>query len=39
MDVGNIIHWINIHWMKEKAREFQKQSTSASLTTLKALTV
>ena len=29
----------NIHWITEKAREFQKTSTSASLTTLKPLTV
>jgi len=29
----------DIHWIKEKAREFQKTSTSASLTTLKPLTV
>ena len=29
----------NIHWIIEKAREFQKNSTSASLTTLKPLTV
>ena len=30
----------NIHWIIEKAREFQKKtSTSASLTTLKPLTV
>ena len=31
----------NIHWIIEKAREFQKKkkSTSALLTTLKALTV
>ena len=30
----------NIHWVIEKAKEFQKQtSTSASLTTLKPLTV
>ena len=29
----------NIHWIMEKAREFQKTSTSASLTTLKPLTV
>ena len=28
----------NIHWIIEKAREFQKTSTSASLTTLKPLT-
>ena len=28
-----------IHWIIEKAREFQKMSTSASLTTLKPLTV
>ena len=27
----------NIHWIVEKAREFQKKSTSASLTTLKSL--
>ena len=27
----------NIHWILEKAREFQKTSTSASLTTLKPL--
>ena len=29
----------NIHWITEKAREFQKTSTSASLTKLKPLTV
>ena len=29
----------NIHWIIEKAREFQKKSTSASFTTLKPLTV
>ena len=29
----------NICWVIEKAREFQKTSTSASLTTLKPLTV
>ena len=29
----------NIHWIIEKAREFQKTSTSASLTMLKPLTV
>ena len=29
----------NIRWIIEKAREFQKTSTSASLTTLKHLTV
>ena len=29
----------NIHWIMEKAREIQKTSTSASLTTLKSLTV
>ena len=29
----------NIRWIIEKAREFQKTSTSASLTTLKPLTV
>ena len=29
----------NIHWIIEKARKFQKTSTSASLTTLKPLTV
>ena len=29
----------NIHWIIEKAREFQKTSTSASLATLKPLTV
>ena len=29
----------NIHWITEKAREFQKSSASASLTTLKPLTV
>ena len=28
----------NIHWIIDKAREFQKTSTSASLTTLKPLT-
>ena len=27
----------NIFWITEKAREFQKKSTSASLTTLKPL--
>ena len=29
----------NIRWIIEKAREFQKTSTSASMTTLKPLTV
>ena len=29
----------NIRWIMEKAREFQKKSTSTSLTTLKPLTV
>ena len=29
----------NIHWIMEKAREFSKTSTSASLTKLKPLTV
>jgi len=29
----------NIHWIIEKAREFQKRSTSALLTILKTLTV
>ena len=29
----------NIHWIIEKAKEFQKTSTSASLTTLKPLTM
>ena len=29
----------NIHWIIEKARESRKTSTSASLTTLKPLTV
>ena len=29
----------NIHWIIEKAREFQKKSTSALLTTPKPLTV
>ena len=29
----------NIYWITEKAREFQKKSTFASLTTLKSLTV
>ena len=29
----------NILWIIEQAREFQKNSTSASLTTLKSLTV
>ena len=29
----------NMHWIMEKAREFQKKSTSASLTTQKPLTV
>ena len=29
----------NIHWIIAKAREFQKTCTSASLTTLKLLTV
>ena len=29
----------NIHWIIKKAREFQKTSTSALLTTLKPLTV
>ena len=30
---------VNIHWVTEKARELQKKPTSASLTTLKPLTV
>ena len=30
---------VNIHWITEKAREFQKKSTSASLTMLKPWTV
>jgi len=30
---------VNIHWIIEKAREFQKTSTSALLTTPKPLTV
>ena len=29
----------NIHWIIEKAKEFQKKSTSASLTILKVLTL
>ena len=29
----------NIHWVIETGREFQKTSTSASLTTLKTLTM
>ena len=29
----------NFQWIMEKAKEFQKKSISASLTTLKALTV
>ena len=29
----------NIHWIIEKAREFQKTYTSASLTMLKSLTI
>ena len=29
----------NIHWIIEKAREFQKTSNSASLTTIKSLTM
>ena len=29
----------NIHWIREKAREFKKKSTSASLTMLKPLTM
>ena len=29
----------NIHWIIEKERKFQKSSTSASLTTLKPLTL
>ena len=29
----------NIHWIIEKARDFQKTSTSASLVALKPLTV
>ena len=29
----------NIHWISDKAREFQKKSTSVSLITLKPLTV
>ena len=30
---------VNIHWIIEKTREFQKTSTTASLTILKPLTV
>ena len=30
---------VNIRWIREKAREFRKTSTSASLTVLKPLTV
>ena len=30
---------VNIHWITEKAREFQKKSTSVSLTMLKPLTM
>ena len=30
---------VNIHWVTEKARELQKKPTSASLTTLKLLTM
>ena len=29
----------NIHWIMEKAKEFQKLSTSTSVTSLKTLTV
>ena len=29
----------NIHWIMEKAREFQKTSTSASLSMLKPMTM
>ena len=33
------VKWSNIRWIMEKAREFQKTSTSALLTMLKTLTV
>ena len=36
---GTIDQIVNIHWIIEKSREFQKTSTSASLTMLKPLTV
>ena len=36
---GTRDHIANIHWIIEKAREFQKKSTSALLTTPKPLTV
>ena len=36
---GTIDQIANICWIVEKAREFQKKSTSASLTMLKSLTV
>ena len=34
---GTIDQIVNIHWIIEKSREFQKTSTSASLTMLKPL--
>jgi len=36
---GTRVQTANICWIKEKAREFQKTSTSALLTTLKPLIV
>ena len=36
---GTRDHIANIHWIIERAREFQEKSTSASLTMLKSLTV
>ena len=38
-DTGTRDQIANIHWIIEKAREFQKASISALLTMLKALTV
>ena len=38
-DRGSRDQIVNIHWIIEQAREFQKTSTSASLTMLKPLTV
>ena len=36
---GNRDQIANIHWITEKAKKFPPKSTSASLTTLKPLTV
>ena len=36
---GTTVQIASIHWIMEKAREFQEISTSASLTTLKPFTM